>query len=75
MGLGACGNEPTDNDIPASENTQTEEESREMTGSATDTIKPVRPKDPSLEIGHPTDSVEPTFEPTPEPTPEPEVIP
>ena len=74
-GLSACGNKPADNDIPASESTQTEEESREMTGTSTDALEPVNPRDPSLELGHPTETMEPISEPTPAPTAEPEVVP
>ncbi len=71
LGLSACGSQPSGNHTPASESTQTEEESREMTSTPTDAPVPVKPRDPALEVGHPTEPVEPDVEPTAEP----EVVP
>lgn len=63
LGLSGCGSVSTDEDTYASESTQAKEESREMTGSPATTPIPVEPMEPSLEMEHPSDTVEPTAEP------------
>ncbi len=73
LGLCACGSVPSEGDTSSSESTQMEQESQTATPEPATTSIPAEPLKPSLEVEHPTDSMEPIVKPTLEPEVEPVV--